>query len=217
MYNCIIKWSKFSMEFFQKSYYKTLDTSKHLCNTIPIVNNKLNNKQKNEMKTKNKNKKSVSQTQSQKGKRNGQVGAPPKPVRFPRGQFTMKTLFGLNSQGRTAQCQLSVRTKVDALIASGDLIRLVSRKQAKHGVGRPESVFVTKDNFNASKMTRFGQKVATTPVVNRRIHRTARNTAIPVTIPQTKVTTTEEVPATPATVVENTQVTDVTVDEAIAA
>jgi len=87
----------------------------------------------------------------------GKVGAPPKATRFPRGAFTMESLFTLNKN----QCELSLRNKVDAKLADGSLIALKARKQAGGKVGRPKAVFVLKDNFNKDKHERADVKAKT--------------------------------------------------------
>ncbi len=84
---------------------------------------------------------------SLKGKRGTQVGAPPKSFRLPKSSFTMAQAFITNKN----QCHLSVRKKVDAMIAAGSLIQLIARKQAGGGVGRPKAVFVKLENFDATK------------------------------------------------------------------
>ena len=94
--------------------------------------------------------KSTKHRKSLKGKW-GRVGAPPKATKFPRGAFTMETLFNRNKN----QCELSLRNKVDAALAAKELIQLKARKQAGGAVGRPKAVFVLKDNFNAKKHERL--------------------------------------------------------------
>lgn len=93
---------------------------------------------------------------SMKGKW-GRVGAPPKSTSFPKGAFTMETLFGRNKN----QCELSLRTKVDAGLAAGEIIALKTRKQAGGKVGRPKAVFVLKENFNKEKHERADAKAKT--------------------------------------------------------
>src|SRR3954466_838284 len=95
-------------------------------------------------KTTRKNKTSTGR-RSQKGTW-GKVGAPPKSTSYPRGSFTMATLFGRNKN----QCELSIRNKVDAMLAAGELVQLKSRRQAHGAVGRPKAVFVLKANFDTS-------------------------------------------------------------------
>ena len=102
------------------------------------------------------NKQNKSGRKSLKGKW-GRVGAPPKATKFPRGAFTMESLFTLNKN----QCELSLRNKVDAKLADGSLIALKARKQAGGKVGRPKAVFVLKDNFNKDKHERADVKAKT--------------------------------------------------------
>ena len=99
-----------------------------------------------------KNKKSVNRggRRSLKGKW-GIVGAPPKKVSWPRGAFVMATLFARNSKGGNAQCELSLRNKVDEKLADGSLLALKPKKQAGGKVGRPKSVFVLKEHYMPSK------------------------------------------------------------------
>jgi hypothetical protein len=102
------------------------------------------------MKNKNKNTKSKSvkpTRRSQKGKW-GHVGAPPKKTSFPKGAFTMATLFSRNKN----QCELSLRTKVEKGVKAGVILALIPKKQPGGAVGRPKSVFVLKESFIASKM-----------------------------------------------------------------
>lgn len=102
------------------------------------------------MKNKNKNTKSKSvkpTRRSQKGKW-GNVGAPPKTVSWPKGAFTMASLFSRNK----TQCELTLRTKVEKGVKTGVILALIPKKQSGGGVGRPKSVFVLKENFFPSKM-----------------------------------------------------------------
>lgn len=78
----------------------------------------------------------------------GKVGAPPKKTNWPNKTFTMAVLFARNSK----QCELSLRTKVDAGVKSGDILALMPKKQPGGKVGRPKSVFVLKDYFVPGKM-----------------------------------------------------------------
>jgi hypothetical protein len=98
----------------------------------------------------NKNRKSL------KGKW-GRVGAPPKATKFPRGAFTMESLFNMNKN----QCELSLRNKVDDKLADGSLIALKTRKQKGGKVGRPKAVFVLKENFDKDKHEKADAKAKT--------------------------------------------------------
>jgi len=109
--------------------------------------------------------KSVKPTRrSQKGKW-GHIGAPPKNTSFPKGTFTMATLFTRNKN----QCELSLRTKVEKGVKAGLILALIPKKQPAGGVGRPKSVFVLKEFFIPSKMELAIRTVrlftATLPVV----------------------------------------------------
>jgi len=81
----------------------------------------------------------------------GNVGAPPKTVNWPRTSFTMKALFSRNSKGGNAQCELSLRNKVDAEVAAGNVLALLPKKQPGGKVGRPKSMFVLKKFYRPSK------------------------------------------------------------------
>ena len=82
----------------------------------------------------------------------GKVGAPPKPVKFPVGPFTMARLVAMNVKGKYEQCVLSLRTKLSDGLAAGEIICLKPKKQPKGAVGRPAPVYVLKDNYDASTM-----------------------------------------------------------------
>ena len=127
---------------------------------------------------------------SQKGKW-GKVGAPPKPTKFPSGPFTMAKLFAVNSKGKYAQCQLSLRNKVDSLLATGELISLKPKKQPKGQVGRPAPVYVLKSNFNPAKMA-----TAPAPVKTGKRPTAEVETPAPATAPTAEVAVpAPEVPA----------------------
>jgi hypothetical protein len=116
------------------------------------------------------------------------VGAPPKPTKFPSTPFTMAKLFAINSKGKYAQCELSLRNKVDSLLAAGALVALKPKRQAKGGVGRPKSVFVVKEHFDASKMESI-----LTPAPKTR--KTKTKTETPATVAVAEVNTPAAVPA----------------------
>ncbi len=109
----------------------------------------------------NKSNKNSKQRRSLKGKW-GKVGAPPKATKFPRGAFTMESLFNMNKN----QCELSLRTKVDGKLADGSLIALKTRKQKGGKVGRPKAVFVLKENFDKDKHERADVKAKTAKTRN---------------------------------------------------
>lgn len=133
-------------------------------------------------KTKNKSAKH----RSLKGKRGNQVGAPPKAFRLNSTPFTMASAFNTNKN----QCHLSVRKKIDALLAAGSIIQLASRKQAKGGVGRPMAVFIKAENYDATKHTLLN---GTAPP------KTAHTEAVPMNEPVTALAPITETPAAPVT------------------
>lgn len=123
---------------------------------------------------------------SQKGKW-GNVGAPPKTTKWPTAPFSTATLFARNSKGANAQCELSLRTKLDARIADGSVIALVTKKQKGGGVGRPKSMFILAAKFNAKKHTKAG--ATPTPKVRKTRTTVAVSTvATPATAPVVIVT-----------------------------
>jgi hypothetical protein len=138
-------------------------------------------------KTKSKKVKSVKRgRRSMKGKW-GNVGAPPKSVKWPKGPFTMAKLFNQNSKGGNGQCELSLRTKVADGVADGSILTLMTKKQPGGAVGRPKSVFVRKENFIPSK-----HELA--PKTISKLNRTVSVTPAPAAVAPTQVA----VPASPA-------------------
>ena len=111
----------------------------------------------------------------------GKVGAPPKSTAFPRGAFTMSSLFTLNKN----QCHLSLRNKVDTKLADGSLIALKPRKQAGGKVGRPKAVYVLKENFDAKTHEKADVKTKTAKTVKakRTVTVTAASTVAPTAPP----------------------------------
>ncbi len=92
---------------------------------------------------------------SQKGKW-GSVGAPPKKTSWPVGPFSTAILFKRNSKGANAQCELSLRTKLDVRLANGEVIELKAKKQKGGAVGRPKSMFILATKFNVKKHVKVG-------------------------------------------------------------
>ena len=90
----------------------------------------------------------------------GNVGAPPKTVNWPRTSFTMAALFSRNSKGGNAQCELSLRNKVDAGVANGTILALLPKKQPGGKVGRPKSMFVLKQFYVPSKHELSAKSIA---------------------------------------------------------
>jgi len=79
----------------------------------------------------------------------GTVGAPPKTIKFPRGAFTIASVVSLNSH----VCELTVRNKIEAGVASKELVRLSENLETKK-VGRPSFRYMTKANASAIKSAR---------------------------------------------------------------
>jgi len=74
----------------------------------------------------------------------------------------MATLFRAHSKGsRHEQCELSLRNKVDAGVAAGEILALQPKKQPHGNVGRPKSVFVLKANYDKATMTLVDAKAKT--------------------------------------------------------
>jgi hypothetical protein len=174
--------------------------------------NKTNKTKNKSVKTTTASVKSTKGRRSMKGKW-GKVGAPPKSTFFPRGTFTMESLFNQNKN----QCELSLRTKVDDKIADGSLIALKPKKQAGGKVGRPKSVFVLKENFDSTKHEvappKAARKVKSVVVETPAVVIEVLETIFPVVPPVTNVvaptveTVVETVPASP--VVETVVVAEV--------
>ena len=97
---------------------------------------------------------------SLKGTRGNTVGAPPKSFRMPNGKFSIAGLISLN----VGSCGLTCRNKLAELVINpakgtgnpnGTVYQLQSRKQPSGAVGRPEAMFVTKENYDKTKMVLF--------------------------------------------------------------
>ena len=147
---------------------------------------------------KNKNSKKNKMVRGRKSLRGikGTVGAPAIPVKYPKTPFTFAKLANSNSKGKYKQCQLSVRTKLDADVASGAVISLKPRKQAKGAVGRPSPMYVLKSSFNPAKMVTAPAPKKTGP---KAVPAVAVETPIPAVAPAPAVVVAEVVP-TPAPV-----------------
>ena len=91
-----------------------------------------------------------------KNKKN-KVGAPSKPVNWPKTPFTVKELIDLNSKGDNKQCALSLRQKVGKLLNSRKLVVLQPVKQPENHVGRPNFSYVLRENFNPEKHVKAGK------------------------------------------------------------
>jgi len=145
----------------------------------------------------------------------GIVGAPPKKTSWLSGPFTMAQLFLRNSKGVNAQCELSLRTKVDARLADGSLVALKTRKQKGGKVGRPKAVFILADKFNAKKHVKLDAVV--TKKVRTVVSVTSEPTVSPTVAPVIPTTAPVVVMATieaPAAPVVNVPVETVTTVEA---
>lgn len=132
----------------------------------------------------------------------GNVGAPPKTVNWPRTSFTMAALFSRNSKGGNAQCELSLRNKVDAGVADGTILALKSKKQPGGAVGRPKSMFVLKKFYVPSKHELADKAVVK---LNRTVSVTPAPVAVapaPVAAPASPAPIVTEAPAAPAPVIE---------------
>jgi hypothetical protein len=148
----------------------------------------------------------------------GHVGAPPKETKWPNNPFTMKQLFAKN---KGKQCELSLRNKVNDGVADGTLVELLPKKQPNKSVGRPKSVFVLKEFFNASEHTKADKK--TVRVKKVRVSTVTVSPSAPAVapivspeppvatpVPATSVPATLAAPAeTPAPVVESAPVAPV--------
>jgi len=87
-------------------------------------------------------------TKSLRGKK-GTVGAPAKTIKFPRGGFTIAAVVALNPH----VCELTVRNKIEAGVASKELVRL-SENLETNKVGRPSFRYMTKAAASAARATR---------------------------------------------------------------
>jgi hypothetical protein len=91
-------------------------------------------------------------TKSLRGKK-GTVGAPAKTIKFPRGAFTIAAVVAINPH----VCELTVRNKIEAGVASKDLVRLSENLETKK-VGRPSFRYMTKTAATAAKANRKSVK-----------------------------------------------------------
>jgi len=90
-------------------------------------------------------------------------GAPPKEIKFPRGAFTIASVVALNSH----VCELTVRNKIEAGVASKSLVRLSEDLKTK-AVGRPSFRYMTAAAAKAVKSNRKSakaRKATITPAV----------------------------------------------------
>ena len=120
---------------------------------------------------------------SLKGTRGNTVGAPPKSFRMPNGKFSIAGLVSLN----VGSCELTCRKKLKALTINlakgkgnpdGTVYQLQSRKQAGGGPGAPEDIFVTKENYDKTKMVLF-QDTPSEPAKTPKVKKTKTDPAAP--------------------------------------
>jgi hypothetical protein len=94
---------------------------------------------------------------SQKGKW-GKVGAPPKPIKYPRGSYTIAQLVALNPQ----VCELTLRNTVTNAVRGFKMVNKqkveipvtivrLPKNAVKETVGRPNYRFISKAAFDANQ------------------------------------------------------------------
>ncbi len=132
--------------------------------------------------------------QSQKGKK-GTVGAPSKPYVLPKGKFTMKELFALNSN----VCELTLRNNVNKLLKAGKLAPCKPVKQPDNHVGRPQASYKRVYGQSTDVKTR---KTRSTPRKTAPVTEPPTGTVVPAAAPTSEVVTVAEVVPAPV-VVEN--------------
>ena len=122
---------------------------------------------------------------SLKGKRDGQIGAPPKDVKFPKTPFTVARAVEMN----TDVCELTVRNRITDGVEANGILRLTPVKQST-GVGRPKARFILKENYDVTNKSHvlFGSEPEAA-----KTKKTRKTNTAPVTIPVTPV------PVPPAT------------------
>jgi hypothetical protein len=106
---------------------------------------------------------------SQKGKW-GKVGAPPKPIKYPRGAYTIAQLVALNPQ----VCELTLRNTVTNAVRGYKMVKDVQvpvpvtivklpKNFTKETVGRPNFRFMSKAAYDSTQANLRARK--TLPVV----------------------------------------------------
>lgn len=106
---------------------------------------------------------------SQKGKW-GKVGAPPKPIKYPRGAYTISQLVALNPQ----VCELTLRNTVTNAVRGYKMVKGVKvevpvtivklpKNFTKETVGRPNYRFMSKAAYDSTQANLRARKTA--PVV----------------------------------------------------
>lgn len=118
----------------------------------------------------------------------GNVGAPPKNVRYPRTQFTVETAVKFNESD---PCELTIRKRIKDDLKAGKLVKVGERPQPKGGVGRPSAVYALKEV--AAKLKTKTPKTSAPKAVKVKASKSA-----PASVPVTTVTATPAAsPATP--------------------
>jgi hypothetical protein len=142
------------------------------------------------MKNTNTNTNNITETRrSFKGKW-GKVGAPPKSFIIPKGKFTMKEIFAANADS----CELTIRTKVNAMLESGKLAPGKPVPQPNNSVGRPQTTFRRVYGKQAVvKKTRKARKARTVAV--------AATVEVPTTPPVVTVEAVNNVPVVSVAVI----------------
>ena len=100
-------------------------------------------------KTSSSKKATASKTRSLKGIW-GKVGAPPKKTTWPGRPFTMEVLFLRNP----AQCELSLRKKVEKAVIAGTITELTPLRRPGAGAGRPKNRFVMTEFYDPTRMVK---------------------------------------------------------------
>lgn len=137
-----------------------------------------NQKVKTNMKTKNRksNRKANRNPKSMKGKK-GTVGAPLKPMKFPKTGFTVGRIVELNPD----VCELTVRNRFNRMLKAGAIVRLQDKPQPGGAVGRPNRQYLLKENVTKDTVL-FGSAAPAAPA--KRVTRTRKaRTAVTVNEP----------------------------------
>lgn len=137
-------------------------------------------------------------TKSQKGTW-GHVGAPPKPVKYPRTKFTVERAVALNE----GVCELTIRKRIKADVEAGKLVTLPVIKQPKKAVGRPKFCFQLTELAGKTTPTKLTKTPRVTKPKTATVVTVSPATPAPTVATPTAVTTpvavTPEVPATVVT------------------
>lgn len=134
------------------------------------------------------------------------VGAPEKPVKYPRSRFTVERAVSLND----SVCELTVRNRIKKDVKAGLLVAAGEIKQPKGGVGRPKFSYILKALAKGLKTkTPKTPKVKTVKTVKATPASTPVVSVTAPAVPATPVPTTPAV-TTPATEKVATEVTPAT-------